>query len=143
MEGRGLIIRGWAPQASILDHEAVGGFVTHCGWNSILEGITAGKPMVAWPIAAEQFYNEKLVTEVLKTGVSVGAKQWVRLHGDYIKSENIEKAINGIMLGDEAEEVRKRARKLAEMTRNAVQEGGSGPRDGNAPKLKERRGKFT
>ena len=46
MEGKGLIIRGWAPQVLILDHEAVGGFVTHCGWNSILEGVTAGVPMV-------------------------------------------------------------------------------------------------
>jgi len=53
--GKGLIIRGWAPQVLILDHEAVGGFVTHCGWNSALEGISAGLPMVTWPVFAEQF----------------------------------------------------------------------------------------
>ncbi|XVF45100.1 hypothetical protein PTKIN_Ptkin02bG0178800 [Pterospermum kingtungense] len=72
VEGHGLIIRGWAPQMLILDHEAVGGFVTHCGWNSILEGITAGVPMVTWPLSAEQFLNEKLVTNVLKIGIVVG-----------------------------------------------------------------------
>ena len=53
IEGKGLIIRGWAPQVMILEHEVVGGFVTHCGWNSTLEGVCAGLPMVAWPVAAE------------------------------------------------------------------------------------------
>ncbi|GAB4835086.1 hypothetical protein Ancab_039420 [Ancistrocladus abbreviatus] len=103
MEGKGLIIRGWAPQVLILDHEATGGFVTHCGWNSMLEGIAAGVSMVAWPVFAEQVYNEKLVTRVPKT----------------------EKAVKQIMVGEEAEEVRDRAEKLREMARRAVEEGGS------------------
>ena len=75
MEGKGLIIRGWAPQFLILDHEPVGGFVTHCGWNSILEGVTAGVPMVTWPMSGEQFYNEKLVTQVLEIGIGVSAQK--------------------------------------------------------------------
>ncbi|XP_012087486.1 scopoletin glucosyltransferase [Jatropha curcas] len=131
MEGKGLIIRGWAPQMLILEHEATGGFVTHCGWNSTLEGVSAGKPMVTWPVSAEQFYNEKLVTEVLKIGIGVGAKEWVRLHGDYVKSEAIEKAISRVMEGEEAEEMRSRARKLGEMARQAVEEGGSSCSDFN------------
>ncbi|KAG6710588.1 hypothetical protein I3842_05G009000 [Carya illinoinensis] len=125
MEGKGLIIRGWAPQVLILDHEAVGGFVTHCGWNSALEGISAGLPMVTWPIFAEQFFNEKLITDVLKIGVGVGAQQWVRLVGDYIKREAIEKAVKEIMVGDRVEEMRSRARALGEMAKRAVEEGGS------------------
>ncbi|KAJ6965150.1 scopoletin glucosyltransferase-like [Populus alba x Populus x berolinensis] len=132
MEGMGLIIRGWAPQVLILDHEAIGAFVTHCGWNSTLEGITAGKPMVTWPIFAEQFYNEKLVTEVLKTGVGVGAKEWLRMHGDHVKSEAVEKTITQIMVGEEAEETRSRAKKLGETARKAVEEGGSSYSDFNA-----------
>ena len=48
MKGRGLIIRAWAPQVPILEHKAIGGFVTHWGWNSILESICAGVPMVTW-----------------------------------------------------------------------------------------------
>jgi UDP:flavonoid glycosyltransferase YjiC (YdhE family) len=44
--GHGLLIRGWAPQVLILSHAAVGGFVTHCGWNSTMEAITAGLPVV-------------------------------------------------------------------------------------------------
>ncbi|KAJ9159526.1 hypothetical protein P3X46_025032 [Hevea brasiliensis] len=121
---RGLIIRGWAPQLLILDHEAVGGFVTHCGWNSILEGITSGVPMVTWPAAAEQFYNEKLVTQILKIGIGVGAQQW-NMYGHGIMSESIEKAVTQIMKGSEAEEMRRKAKALAKMARMAVEEGGS------------------
>ncbi|TKY59057.1 Scopoletin glucosyltransferase [Spatholobus suberectus] len=112
--GKGLIIRGWAPQVLILEHEAVGAFVTHCGWNSTLEGAAAGVPMVTMPVAAEQFFNEKLVTEVLKIGVPVGVKKWVRLVGDSTKSDAVEKAVKRIMAGEEADQMR-----------NKVEEGGS------------------
>ncbi|XP_050208846.1 scopoletin glucosyltransferase-like [Mercurialis annua] len=124
IEGKGLIVRNWAPQILILDHEAIGGFVTHCGWNSTLEGISAGVAMVTWPVGGEQFYNEKLVTEVLRIGVSVGVQQW-SFYGDGVKSECIEKAINRVMEGAEAEEMRGRAKKLGRMAREAVEDGGS------------------
>jgi len=132
VEGKGLIIRGWAPQVLILDHEAVGGFVTHCGWNSTLEGVAAGVPMVTWPVSAEQFYNEKLVTQVLRIGVGVGAQQWVRFLGDSIRREAIEKGLLRIMVGEEAEEMRSRARELGKMANRAVEEGGSSYSDLNA-----------
>lgn len=132
IKGKGLIIRGWAPQVMILEHESVGGFVTHCGWNSTLEGISAGLPLVTWPIFAEQFYNEKLVTDVLKIGVGVGVQQWVRLVGDYIKKEAIEKAVREIMVGEKAEEMRSRANVLGVMARKAIEEGGSSYTDLNA-----------
>jgi hypothetical protein len=73
---RGLVVRGWAPQVLILNHPALGGFVTHCGWNSVLEAVSAGVPMVTWPRCGDQFFNEKLVVEVLKVGASVGAKDY-------------------------------------------------------------------
>nr|AFK79034.1 glycosyltransferase UGT2 [Bupleurum chinense] len=133
MKGKGLIIRGWAPQVLILDHEAIGGFVTHCGWNSTLEGISAGVPMVTWPSFAEQFYNEKLITDVLRVGVSVGVKKWVILSGNgNIKRDAVESAVRSIMVGEEAEERRKRCKKLKEMARKAVEEGGSSHSDLNA-----------
>ncbi|KAM3695062.1 hypothetical protein ACJW31_07G102400 [Castanea mollissima] len=125
MKGKGLILRGWAPQVLILDHEAVGGFVTHCGWNSTLEGVTAGVPTVTWPLSAEQFYNEKLVTQVLKIGVAVGVRQWIRVVGDIIKRNAIEKVVKQIMVGKEAEEMRGRAQVLGEMAKRAVEEEGS------------------
>ncbi|XP_015892857.2 probable UDP-glucosyl transferase 73B6 [Ziziphus jujuba] len=125
MEGKGLIITGWAPQLLILQHEAVGGFVTHCGWNSTLEGVCAGLPMVTWPVAAEQFYNEKLVTQILRIGVGVGVEKWARLTGDSVKREAIVKAVNKIMESEEAEEMRSRAKALGVLAGEAVKEGGS------------------
>ncbi|KAL5788263.1 hypothetical protein ACOSP7_005212 [Xanthoceras sorbifolium] len=132
MEGKGLIIRGWAPQVLILENAAVGGFVTHCGWNSTLEGVTAGVPMIAWPVSAEQFYNEKLVTQVLKIGVSVGVQQWTRLVGDFVKREAIEKAVKEVMVGNLAEEMRSRAKALGEMATRTVEKEGSSYADLNA-----------
>ncbi|EEF43643.1 UDP-glucosyltransferase, putative [Ricinus communis] len=125
MEGKGMIIRGWAPQVLILDHEAVGGFVTHCGWNSILEGVSAGLPMVTWPICGDQFFNEKLITDVLRIGVGVGAKKWVTLVGDYIESTKIKEAVREVMMGEKAREIRRRATKFGEMARSAIEEGAS------------------
>ncbi|KAL7206473.1 hypothetical protein ACSBR2_019231 [Camellia fascicularis] len=128
LEGRGLIIRGWAPQVLILDHEAVGGFMTHCGWNSTLEGVTAGVPMITWPLFAEQFYNEKLVTDILRIGVGVGAQEWCQWPDDskvFVKKEDIEKAVTRLMVGEEGEELRSRARLLGDMAKKAVEKGGS------------------
>lgn len=136
IEGKGLIIRGWAPQVLILDHEAVGGFVTHCGWNSSLEGITSGVPMVTWPVAAEQFYNEKLLSQVLKIGVCVGVQKWSRLEavGDLVKREAVEKTVKEVMMigNDKAEARRRRVKELGETARRAVEEGGSSFSDLNA-----------
>ncbi|KAI3923167.1 hypothetical protein MKX01_028084 [Papaver californicum] len=130
MEGKGLIIREWAPQVLILDHPAVGGFMTHCGWNSILEGIAAGVPMITWPMFAEQFYNEKLVTQVLKIGSQVGAGEWnvwVETANVSVKKDKISKAVTQLMSddGEENKEMRKRVIKLGEKAKRAVKEDGS------------------
>ncbi|KAK4437904.1 Scopoletin glucosyltransferase [Sesamum alatum] len=125
IKGKGLIIRGWAPQVMILDHPATEAFVTHCGWNSTLEGICAGVPMVTWPVFAEQFYNEKLVTEVLRIGVSVGQKKWQMAASEGVPREAVTKAVERIMVGEEASEMRRRAKYYKEMARKAVEEGGS------------------
>ncbi|KAK6159320.1 hypothetical protein DH2020_006634 [Rehmannia glutinosa] len=124
-KGKGLLIRGWAPQVMILDHPSVGAFVTHCGWNSTLEGICAGVPMVAWPTFAEQFYNEKLVTEVLGIGVSVGNKKWQRVGSEGVERAAVKTAVERIMVGETAAEMRRRAMSYKEMARKAVEEGGS------------------
>ncbi|KAH6794014.1 hypothetical protein C2S52_004491 [Perilla frutescens var. hirtella] len=132
-KGRGLIIRGWAPQVQILDHEAVGGFVTHCGWNSLLEGVAAGVPMVTWPLSAEQFFNEKLLAEILRTGIPVGAEEWAKRTDERVAigCERIEKAVVELMVGEEGERIRNRARNLGDVAKRAVQEGGSSYTDFN------------
>ncbi|KAK7252020.1 hypothetical protein RIF29_35693 [Crotalaria pallida] len=126
---KGLIIRGWAPQLLILEHEAVGGFLTHCGWNSTLEGVSTGVPMITWPLSAEQFSNEKLVTDVLKIGVQVGSKEW-GIHTEEWKEvlgrEKVELAVKKLMgKSEEGEEMRRRVKEIAGKARKAVEEGGT------------------
>lgn len=69
---RGLVIKGWAPQVAILRHRAVGAFLTHCGWNSLMEGVAAGLVMLTWPMGADQFTNAKLLVDQLGVGIRVG-----------------------------------------------------------------------
>ncbi|WCJ30967.1 UDP-Glycosyltransferase superfamily protein [Euphorbia peplus] len=66
----GIVVPLWAPQTEILSHESIGGFVTHCGWNSTLESIVNGVPMVAWPLYAEQRMNAAMLIE--EVGVALG-----------------------------------------------------------------------
>ena len=129
IRGQGLLIRGWAPQVLILSHPAIGGFLTHCGWNSTVEGVSAGVPMVTWPLFAEQFYNEKFIVQVKKIGVRVGAEMVVHLgeeeekFGVLVKRNQIKEAIDKVMDdGKEGEERRLRAKKLAEAAKEAVEE---------------------
>nr|UXB92767.1 glycosyltransferase [Helleborus thibetanus] len=120
---RGLVIRGWAPQVLILSHQAVGGFITHCGSNSTLEGICAGIPMITWPMFAEQFLSEKLLVEILGIGIQVGVGGTA---GSFVSKEEITKAVNRLMEKDEEGEKRRRkAKELAEKACKAMKEGGS------------------
>ncbi|GKA74004.1 UDP-glycosyltransferase 73C6-like protein [Tanacetum coccineum] len=118
---RGLLIRGWAPQLLVLSHPAIGGFLTHCGWNSILEGVSAGVPMVTWLQFQEQFYNEKLIVQVLRIGVSVGAQNVVHFgeeekSGVVVKCDEFKNAIETLM--EEGEEKKKKKKKGWGRTKN-------------------------
>ncbi|KAL9237997.1 hypothetical protein vseg_012480 [Gypsophila vaccaria] len=127
--GKGFVIKGWAPQVLILEHQAIGGFMTHCGWNSILEGVCAGVPLITWPVFAEQFHNEKLVTQVLKIGVSVGDlawKAWATDESKLVEKEKIYTAIRKVM--DETD-IRQTTKKLSELAYKAVEAGGSSYND--------------
>ncbi|XP_057438228.1 UDP-glycosyltransferase 73C2-like [Lotus japonicus] len=132
VKGRGLLIKGWAPQVLILSHSAIGAFLTHCGWNSTLEGICAGVPLITFPLFAEQFYNERVVVQVVETGVSLGAEAVVHLGEEegksyvQVKRESVRDSIEKVMgEGEEKEKMRERARRYAEMGRKAIEEGGS------------------
>ncbi|CAJ1950189.1 unnamed protein product [Sphenostylis stenocarpa] len=130
IEKRGMLIKGWAPQPLILNHPAVGGFLTHCGWNAVAEAISSGVPMVTMPGFSDQYYNEKLITEVHGFGVEVGAAEWSISPYDgkkeVVSGERIEKAVKKLMdKGEEGEKTRKKAKEMQEKAWRAVQEGGS------------------
>ncbi|PWA55613.1 UDP-glucuronosyl/UDP-glucosyltransferase [Artemisia annua] len=131
IKDRGLIVRGWAPQVLILSHQAIGGFITHCGWNSTLEAICAGILMVTWPHFADQFLNERFIIDVLKIGVRIGAEIPVSLGKNdncevMVKRENIKIAVECLMNNsEEGNARRKRAKELGEMAKKATEEGGS------------------
>ncbi|KAK3125083.1 hypothetical protein QOZ80_7BG0599770 [Eleusine coracana subsp. coracana] len=120
---RGLVWPTRAPQKEILAHAAVGGFVTHCGWNSTLEALWHGVPMAPWPLYAEQHLNAFLLVAYL--GVAV-AMTFDRKRKNFVEAAELERAVKA-MMGGESEEGRKARDKAAEMKaacRNAV-EGGS------------------
>jgi UDP:flavonoid glycosyltransferase YjiC (YdhE family) len=121
IEGRGMICRGWAPQVEVLAHKAVGGFVSHCGWNSILESLWHAVPIVTWPIYAEQQLNAfEMVREL---GLAMEMRLDYRSGGDLVMAEEIERAVSRLM--DGGNEVRKKVKEMGEMARKAVMDGGS------------------
>ncbi|XP_028054796.1 UDP-glycosyltransferase 73C3-like isoform X1 [Camellia sinensis] len=129
-KGRGLLIRGWAPQILILSHLAVGAFLTHCGWNSTLEGVCASVPMITWPMFGEQFLNEKLAVQLLEIGVSVGVQTVGHRFAEdkcekLVDREVVRAAVENVMSEGIGEETRRRARVFGEMAKKAMEEGGS------------------
>ncbi|GLT95959.1 hypothetical protein SLE2022_136100 [Rubroshorea leprosula] len=120
-EGVGMVERGWAPQAEILRHPSTGGFMSHCGWGSVLESISVGVPIAAWPMHSDQPWNAALVTRVLKIGVV--ARDW-SLRKELVMASAIKETVTTLMASEEGEMVRKRATELGGAVRRATAEGG-------------------
>ncbi|CAL5009747.1 unnamed protein product [Urochloa decumbens] len=116
VEDRGLVIHGWAPQMAILSHRAVGGFVTHCGWNSTLEAISHGVPLVTWPQFGDQFLNEALVVDVPVTLVKKPGEEV------QVGRDDVERLVAEVM--DDGPR-RARAKEVADKARAAMAHGGS------------------
>lgn len=111
---RGCIVE-WAPQQEVLAHPAIGGFLTHSGWNSTIESMTAGVPMVCWPCFADQQINSRFVGEVWKVGLDMKGSCNRRV---------IQRMISDLMAGKRDELARSAADK-AKLAAEAVSEGGS------------------
>ncbi|KAK9678158.1 hypothetical protein RND81_11G191800 [Saponaria officinalis] len=123
---RGKII-GWAPQVKVLAHKGVGGFVSHCGWNSTLESLWFGVPMATWPISAEQQLNAFEFVKELELAVEIRMDYKTDMRTKkaafLVKAEEIENGINSLMNMDE--KIKARVKKMSEDGKKALENGGS------------------
>ncbi|KAG6745977.1 hypothetical protein POTOM_050487 [Populus tomentosa] len=115
----GMVV-SWCNQLEVLAHQAIGCFVTHCGWNSTLEGLGLGVPMVCVTERSDQPMNAKFVEDVWKVGVRT-KKDEVGI----VTREELEKCIRGAMDGESGEEIKRNANKWRELARSAVSVGGT------------------
>ncbi|KAH6800696.1 hypothetical protein C2S52_001160 [Perilla frutescens var. hirtella] len=119
--GTGMVI-GWAPQMAVLSHPSVGGFVSHCGWNSTLESVYCGVPMAVWPLAAEQQANAFLLVKEFEMAVEI-KMDYRKNSGEIVAAETIEKAIRQLM--DPENKIRVKVKELHDKSRTTLVEGGS------------------
>ncbi|KAM3742008.1 hypothetical protein ACB098_07G039900 [Castanea mollissima] len=118
--GVGLVC-GWVSQVSILAHKAIGGFVSHCGWNSILESLWHAVPIATWPIYAEQQMNAFMMVKEL--GLAMEIRLDYNMGSKMVLAEEIEEGIKSLMDGDS--EVRKKVKEMSQKAKMAVRENGS------------------
>ena len=121
-KGRGLIVEGWVDQRWVLAHQAIGGFLSHCGWNSVLESLSMGITILAWPMQNEQYLNAKLLVEEIKVGLQLPT---VTRDGKVVRREVIGEAVKELMGGEKGKRVGEKAIKIGKMAKRAVQVGGS------------------
>ncbi|KAL1220246.1 UDP-glycosyltransferase 76E6 [Cardamine amara subsp. amara] len=112
---RGYIVK-WAPQKEVLGHPAVGGFWSHCGWNSTLESIVEGVPMICRPFDGEQKLNAMYIESVWRIGI--------QLEGE-VERKGVERAVTRLIVDEEGAEMRERALGLKEKLNASVRKGGS------------------
>ncbi|CAD5164469.1 7-deoxyloganetin glucosyltransferase-like [Musa acuminata AAA Group] len=115
VEGRGLLV-GWCNQEEVLSHPATAVFLSHCGWNSTLESISEGVPMICWPFFAEQQTNCRYLCTKWGMGTEIGSNA---------RRGEVEGCIREVMTGDKGREMRKRALEWKERARKAIGPGGS------------------
>ncbi|XP_047978893.1 mogroside IE synthase-like [Salvia hispanica] len=115
----GLVVP-WCPQLQVLSHEAIGCFVSHCGWNSTLEAICLGVPVVAMPQILDQVTNAHYVEHVWKVGIKVESDE-----EGLCSSEEIRGCVDAIMAGERGGEIRRNVCGWRALAKEAIEEGGS------------------
>ncbi|XP_020208604.1 UDP-glycosyltransferase 72B1 [Cajanus cajan] len=117
---KGLVVPLWAPQVHVLSHNSVGGFLTHCGWNSTLESVQEGVPLITWPLFAEQKMNAVLLND----GLKVALRPKLNDEG-IVEREEIAKMVKCLMEGEEGKGMYERMRNLKDSASNALKDGSS------------------
>ncbi|KAF6173003.1 hypothetical protein GIB67_006379 [Kingdonia uniflora] len=119
-KGVGLVVPSWAPQIPVLNHDSTGGFLTHCGWNSTLESIVHGVPLIAWPLFAEQNMNAVMLTD----GLNIALRPKANENG-VVGREEIARVVKGLMEGEEGKGIRNKMRDLKGAAARVLSEEGS------------------
>uniref|UniRef100_A0ACD5TES1 Uncharacterized protein n=1 Tax=Avena sativa TaxID=4498 RepID=A0ACD5TES1_AVESA len=119
--GRGMVVKNWVPQAEVVRHEAVGAFVTHCGWNSTLEAIMSGLPMICWPLYAEQGLNKVFMVEEMKIAVALEGYEKKGM----VSAEEVEAKVRLVMETEEGKKLRDMLVLARKMALDAIGDAGS------------------
>ncbi|KAK1394329.1 Glycosyltransferase [Heracleum sosnowskyi] len=115
LEEKGMIVT-WCNQLEVLAHPSLGCFLTHCGWNSTLESLVSGVPVVAYPVWTDQTTNAKLIQDIWETGVRVKSKNGV------VDGDEVHRCLELVMRGAE---LRRNAKKWSDLAKEAIRESGS------------------
>ncbi|KAG4187000.1 hypothetical protein ERO13_A08G077500v2 [Gossypium hirsutum] len=119
---KGLLVNKWAPQQEILSHKSTSVFLSHCGWNSVLESLSHGVPLLGWAMAAEQFFNVKLLVEQVGVCVEVARGKTCE-----VKHEEVAAKIKLLMSDSEkGKEMRRKACEVREMIESAMKDDDEG-----------------
>ncbi|KAL4369092.1 hypothetical protein GQ457_05G004330 [Hibiscus cannabinus] len=118
---KGLVVT-WCPQLEVLSHESIGCFLTHCGFNSVLEALSLGVPMLAMPQWTDQATNAKYIEDVWRVGIKVRHDK-----KGIVKRETIEHGIKELLMevGEKGKEIRKNSIKWKNLASKAVDAGGN------------------
>lgn len=110
------MLAGWCAQEKILAHPSIGGFLTHSGWNSTIESITEGIPMICWPNFSEQYTNCLYACTKWDIGLEIESE---------VRREKVEELVRDLMVGEKGKEMRKKALEWKEKACLATKPGGS------------------
>ncbi|OIW13577.1 hypothetical protein TanjilG_25676 [Lupinus angustifolius] len=120
-KGRGYLVPGWAPQTQVLAHGSIGGFLSHCGWNSTLESVVNGVPLIAWPLFAEQKMNAFMLTQDIKVALRPNKNN----SNGLVEREEIASVVKCLMEGEDGKKLRYRMKDLKDLAAKALSENGS------------------
>ncbi|XP_022938572.1 UDP-glycosyltransferase 90A1-like [Cucurbita moschata] len=124
---RGIVVREWVDQWEVLNHGSVKGFLSHCGWNSVVESLSCGVPVLAFPLMADQAMNARMVVDELRAGMRTAECEG--LVKGFVKGKGLQRLVRELMEGEKGKEVRKRAMEISAMAKKAMAENGSSWRD--------------